>query len=127
MKATDLRIGNLYEYFILDRNDERKEWWEVSVCDAQDLVYLEKNPDDKDYRPIPLTQEWLMIFEFKKEGNNFVKNNLGIGISKYSVSIVVIDIIDGSIIPIYTEIKYVHQLQNLYFALTGSELTLKQP
>lgn len=25
-----------------------------------------------------------------------------------------------------TEIKYLHQLQNLYFALTGSELTFKQ-
>lgn len=27
----------------------------------------------------------------------------------------------------YKQIEYVHQLQNLYFALTGEELTIKEP
>ena len=33
--------------------------------------------------------------------------------------------IDHDILYFFYELKYVHQLQNLYFALTGEELTLK--
>ena len=33
--------------------------------------------------------------------------------------------IDNDSILLYNSIKYVHQLQNLYFALSGEELTIK--
>lgn len=66
--------------------------------------------------PIPLTEEWLVKFgffnnELKAEHNLFVwyENHIGIkgmlGIVKPCKCI------------------YAHQLQNLYFALTGKELT----
>jgi hypothetical protein len=74
-------------------------------------------------RPIKLTEEWLINFGFEKQmewtykipikGNNFLVYYIGekgwsIGNKNYSDF----------------ECIYVHQLQNLYFALTGLELEL---
>jgi hypothetical protein len=75
-------------------------------------------------QPIPLTEEWLMKFGFYKDINgmflagvfelswmedDFIKNQYTLRIAK----------------GICLKIKYVHQLQNLYFALTGKELETK--
>ena len=76
------------------------------------------------FEPIPLTEEWLIKFGFEKKENKwyklirfptvrFLNNKLNVYVIIHSSS-VVIAILD-----------YVHQLQNLYFALTGEELTLK--
>jgi hypothetical protein len=48
MKATEIRIGNYHFYHIIDPMDERKEWDEVCQIDAEDIAYLDKNPDDPD-------------------------------------------------------------------------------
>ena len=58
-------------------------------------------------QPIPLTAEWV-----KRFGLN--QSNLVGGI--YT---------DGDLYITVDMPKYVHQLQNLYFALTGEELTIK--
>lgn len=72
LKAKELRIGNYVEYRIEDELDSRKEWWEVTVIDSDDINWLEKeSPESTDYRPIPITEEWLLNFGFKKLGNNF--------------------------------------------------------
>ena len=124
--ATDLRIGNLYEYFISDKNDDRKEWWEAVVCDAQDLVYLEKNPNDRDFRLLLLTKEW-----FDKLGMTYYSlptksdRKIGYYTIKYGNRFK-INSSDGKyyFLNFRKEIKYVHELQNLYFSLTGHELTI---
>lgn len=68
--------------------------------------------------PIPLTEQWLLDFGFiKTHRGKFQKDELtydiyvGDGLYMYGVAI---------------EIKHVHQLQNLFHALVGEELTLNQ-
>ena len=123
MKANELRIGNYINYRIVDKLDERQEWDEVSIIDGQDLDYLEKNPNDKDFQPIPLTEEWLLKFGIdftsEKEWYQLTFTIKGLlfetasSMEGFTYNLCFDDMIN---------IKYVHQLQNLYFALTGEEL-----
>ena len=124
MKANELRIGNLIEYRISDRFDKRKEWWEVSEIDADDIHWLSKvMPEDEDFRAILITEELLEKLGFKQ--NKFDKvfevENCQIEIYFFDNDIKCTVCVDSVI---NKNIKYVHQLQNLYFALTGSELTV---
>jgi hypothetical protein len=66
--------------------------------------------------PIPLTEEWLVKFGFKPLVKDWQIKGLIIHARKRGFVV-------NNRIPI---LKTVHQLQNLYFALTGEELTLKQ-
>ena len=78
------------------------------------------------FKPIPLTEEWLLKFGFKKRKNRHLFHwENKIVISEYK------DEFENFFYPktgydirFSNEIKYVHQLQNLYFALTGAELTV---
>lgn len=118
--ANELRIGNIYEYFVLDKLDPRKKWWEIVVCDATDLVYLENNPNDRDFRFIPITTDWLLLNGYKQmPSGNYLQPNSGNFVwfekdLKCSIA--------GEIE--VNHIRYVHQLQNLYFSITGLELPL---
>jgi hypothetical protein len=74
---------------------------------------------------IPLTEAWLDIFGLNKEivdaDQNFYRVNE------------MADDDDNIYWKFYrnneglSKLQYVHQLQNLYFALTGEELTIKEP
>lgn len=120
MKAHELRIGNLYRYRITDEIDERKSWYELSVIDAEDIVTLEKYPDDEDFAPIELTPEILERGGFRNNGAVY---------SKGDNCVISLDL---SWVGIYSERmgddiqydcpKYLHLLQNLVFAVTGKEL-----
>lgn len=114
MKATELRIGNLVNYFIQDDLDERIEWWEESIIDANDLVLIESGIYES-YEPIPITEQWLLDFGFRRFGSDFVKKAIIIHTRKRGYVL-------RKSVPI---LDYVHKLQNLYFALTGEELMKK--
>jgi hypothetical protein len=121
MKAKELRIGNFINYRIEDKFDERKEWLEVSEIDAIDLQCI----DDIYYSPIPITKEWLIKFGFKKNNRAYKLSNFGKFIffeqlnsfGFYPAGLL------NSLIRM-DNLKSVHQLQNLYFALTGEELEI---
>jgi len=130
MKPTELRIGNLFDfsysqdgYLAVEEIRKENEGFKghyavfrngsIKVLIEEDCLY-----------PIPLTEEWLLKFGFEQPyieltTKEFVKGDLIIYLYK----------------PVNREwyygswregkIKYVHQLQNLYFALTGEELTIK--
>ncbi len=68
------------------------------------------------FEPIELTEEWLTKLGFKSFCKDWVCEGIIIHTRKRGYIL-------KSSVPI---IKSVHQLQNLYSALTGKELTIKQ-
>jgi len=110
MKANELRIGN-YIYFEdeLLKFDFEMGW---------NFDYI---------KPIPLTEEWLLKFGFVD--GSYLYKNYKVKAGDYWNSVKFYEgewcyNNDDSDAACYflTTIKYVHQLQNLYFALTNEEL-----
>jgi hypothetical protein len=115
----ELRIGN----WIQDGNE-----FEQITIDHLNCLYSGRC----EYDPIPLTEEWLLKFgfEYKVEELGVRFYEIQIGISFISLSIEGHFNINSGESYWYMDRdfkapKYVHQLQNLYFALTGEELTIK--
>ena len=110
----ELRIGNLVR-----KNEFRHE---ISWIDFH---CLHSEPQSPQYNPILITPEWLERLGFEKinhisEGVIYKKEWL-----RLNDKCMVIDWRSGGID--CRLIKSIHQLQNLYFALTGTELQIKQP
>lgn len=109
LKANELRIGN----FVYDIDkDIHREILEIN----RSHVFFKGGGCGlfETMTPIPLTKEWLFKFNWvlnpisnEYHGNNMILYNRNKYVS-YGV----------------TKLYYVHQLQNLYFALTGVELEL---
>jgi len=119
MKANELRIGNL----VFDRRKEIIEVGPVLLTQLilwQDTHYSRKPPCD----PIPLTEEWLLKFGFGgKDPFTYLHiktNELEFHWGNNNLNVISYDLGAG----ITFNVQYIHQLQNLYFALTGEELTI---
>tara|TARA_R110000868_G_scaffold326106_1_gene587073 strand:- start:240 stop:593 length:354 start_codon:yes stop_codon:yes gene_type:complete len=113
MNKTELRIGN----------------W-VNVQDLELTVGMINLDISEGCEPIPLTEEWLVKFGFVKQKYEmsgcsvFEKGGWRIAY-KYRDDFNEFHLWHTQVSPptwSLCEIKYVHQLQNLYFALTGEEL-----
>ena len=126
INAKELRIGNLVEYRITDKLYERKEWWEVSEIDADDIHWLSKvDTKDEDFRAIPLTEEWLLKLGFKKERERYFNTFIVLRFINNKVDAFNLGVShDDEYLEFLNSINYVHQLQNLHFALTHRELTV---
>lgn len=114
MEVKGLMIGNyIYYKGKLDR---------IGVV-GSNCSYLEgygNGADDKDITPIPLTEEWLLRFGWEK-----LLTAIGMFNETWINRFVKIEKTkSGDFLFKSIHIKYVHQLQNLYFALTGEELVL---
>jgi hypothetical protein len=123
MKAIELRIGNYVNYTIDDDLDLRKKWKEPIQIDAEDLVWLEQNTQDNDYEYIVLTEEWFFKF------GNFSRLKTGVFSIFESFIFIYKKAYDcwyvvSSSNEYLTKIKYVHELQNLIFALREQELNV---
>lgn len=122
MKAKELRIGNWIHLY--DKLDDTPYYRKVTGFTNTGKVWLVKNPkheecawDIQDIKPIPLTDEWLLSLGFEKIIGG------GISFNKGKISIYLNGRTDFNSLTILEEsFKYVHQIQNLYFALTGYEL-----
>ena len=113
MKVNELRIGNFIAY------EPTIDDWEEIYVKPGTIIQCEISPDS--FEPIPLTEKWLIDFSFKGRLDFKWNNNVGIQIidGKYYFAFKDLsNVLFHSVI----ECKYVHQLQNLYFALTGEEL-----
>jgi hypothetical protein len=115
MNVKELRIGNLVFYPLSDTEIE---------IDREMFAAQPGLANLEDYRPIPLTEEWLLKFGFELDISQiefFHRGGVWMHFDGDSLSANF-----GHIEQLDVEIKYVHQLQNLYFALTGEELTIQE-
>ena len=123
MNATELRIGN---WIIHPKNGE---WaWRFS---RDDWDYCEMD----EFNPIPITPEWLERAGFSKRliNNKFYEYFIDATPLNYKNDYVIkwwdtdfdrkinfAPVLSGTVHAFPCD--YIHQLQNLYFALTGKEL-----
>ena len=145
MKATELRIGNIVtvdnpkyhpqlkgvllrvigirENVIADKIEHCLQL--EHVAKKANTYYQTYSQFTEYINPIPLTEQWLLDFGFKVKRGFYDKGKLSILLANlkdyhpngrvYYVSLAIME----------SQPKYVHQLQNLYFALTQDELILK--
>lgn len=121
VKANELRLGNYVDYYceVLDR------WTNSKVID-----YIDRGTDtDTSYyiEGIPLTEEWLLKFGSIERKGLHPWYSLKINTLEFqydNTDPINIQLVIGDYV-ISIPCKYVHQLQNIYFALTGEELTIK--
>lgn len=113
MKASELRIGN----YVKTNHD-----FVIKSYSAEGLYNIVKRIDE--YKPIPLTEEWLLKFGLK-QSNTDKKRFYILGTDIYIFNESKIFFNAGSS-NLSIQLYYVHQLQNLYFALTNEELTYEQ-
>lgn len=80
-----------------------------------------------EFEPIPLTEEWLVKFGFERDQINNTWSNSNSFFAIEFDGNGWVNSINGGEYTNGTTFQHVHQLQNLYFALTGEELTLINP
>lgn len=137
LRINNFILGNYTDYGDIE-DIEKQEVCKVLALDSVGLAeysiwvegesaYIERYDS---FEGIPLTEEWFLklgfIIRYLNEDKNKprwwkVEGNRHIDLyfeSQVMSNVFMINSLQYSI-----EIKYVHQLQNLYFALTGTELT----
>ena len=111
MKAQEVRLGNyvsIYgKYVKIEHHDFINDY-------KYSAIYR--------FEPIPLTEEILLKCGFEKE-DEYMELQVNEHLSIIWIGYLGL-LIDGSIIGLIDN-DYLHQLQNLYFALTQTELEVK--
>lgn len=118
MEAKELRIGNYVEGIGME-HPIRKIYDSIQYNYKTERYELD-DIDIQYFKPIPLTEEWLKKFGFESDEITFDKSGFTIGWFRNNEFYYLP--VGQIIIRNKHQIKYVHQLQNLYFALTGEEL-----
>jgi hypothetical protein len=130
MKANELRLGNL-----ILKNNEIHEISSLFFVDLHDGTIRENYNNSYIIEPIPLTEEWLLKFGFKKNEIptalkefyivNYQLENFVVYLLEKSFEIELINKNKDQFNLFINPKKQVHILQNLYFALTNNELKIK--
>lgn len=139
MLANELRIGNYVECSdVIHYIDELRNNGAHTFClypyDSRKYNVFEGHVYYKNLNPIPLTEQWLKDFGFEKNPDiEYITECFGTDVYYYLYGemlpydrIMKFDekwCLSNSDGDYNTNCQYVHQLQNLYFALTGKELT----
>lgn len=111
MKDTDVRIGNWVDY------GHGRAPVQITGKDLAEGI------EDRPFRGIPLSPEWLERLGFKKDSQGEYYDPREVLFTVIFDGDSVNHVWDASFTG--ADIQYVHQVQNLFFALTGKELTLK--
>jgi hypothetical protein len=127
MDAKELRIGN---YIVKNQTGRIDRVFRITPAHLNDLAHI-------DYDPIPLTPEWLerlgatpfKSYVLDREDWSLYVGEYESSRIMYGDGFVYCEVPDANMWCPFNirQLNYVHQLQNLYFALTGEELTIKQP
>jgi hypothetical protein len=121
MEAKELRIGNLIQ------DKRHKSTWRIECFLGQTMATVDAGmvnfaTDDlhdielSEHEPIVLDEKWLIKFGFVDGKKNMIKL---IRINEFYF----VCFVNGSK-SLNVDLKFVHQLQNLYYALTGVELSV---
>lgn len=144
--SIELRIGNLA--YPMDRSGEVHtpieipfKIMEITQIDVrghiarQQLHQVVKYDEFsiRDISPIPLTEEWLLKAGFEQDGAYYIKDLFGSTFIEFDCDGELYNLFirqlgefgESDCIFMSITIEHVHQLQNLYFALTGKELEFK--
>lgn len=146
MKATELRLGNLVN--TINREGEihlpnskvfsvQEIGFDCILCEINKIPAQERTLPIfavRDLCPIPLTSEWIENFGFSKGFKGCSYLNLpGDGgqllpffYVNNRMEVEYVQFMDAKEENEIKRVHFVHQLQNLYFALTGEELTIKE-
>lgn len=126
MKQSDLRVGNwvLYQQTIDDHEPKQMNASDIALFETWKDIYI----------AIPLTKEWILKFGLKIELLNMDAYDIKLN-EFFTLEFQKKDqwneedgfhlYVNGTEYDSNVFIKYVHELQNLFFALTGEELTIK--
>jgi hypothetical protein len=123
LDSHEIRLGNTYKVEMGDGT------YKSDLINLEDLRNLLDDEIDDFYQAMEISEEWLIRFGFKcvlDMSYSFPKpyNNLELAycgsINGFKKGWVITKLFGFS-----NGIKYVHELENLYFALTGEELTYK--
>lgn len=124
LKATELRIGN-YIYQGAKIPTRATAFTIMNLSDVSIIIV----------KPIPLTEKWLRDFGFKKRADDnsgykegYVFQNRKVVLKKIDghFRLYLSDTEDDWFYTTSIHIYNVHQLQNLYFALTETELVFNR-
>lgn len=141
MTSNELRIGNLVypielwdgePYSVTAENLSESIYESVDVNHEKRLVHILNGQ----IAPIPLTEEWLLTLGFEKiERENYksrkwylredIPHAIRFNLQKATIGgqqVMSAHKNDACV----QHIQYVHQLQNLYFALSGEEITVQK-
>ena len=120
IQANELRIGNYISYDKIEKLptivegiyfDEEYERQSIICRHVEDFI--------NEFEPIPLTEEWLLKFGFVKFIELQVYQLQGFEIAFEKGFFWYMLDTRGEI-----QVTYLHDLQNLYFAITKTELTI---
>lgn len=139
MKPNELRIGNYICTGEYDPNHVYQVWElrnnKLLVGKTLTHGFITIEPDYSSVTPIEITEDWLLKLglEFDPITSRITKDvvfhiasyqSLENYQYQYSIEKHTLFVCDGFRITICEGLKYIHQLQNIYFFMTGEELTL---
>lgn len=116
MEAKELRVGNqLIDYtaeppLVFTLNLEN--WVKIASFNYEDIL------------PLPVTEEWLLNAGFELIGPKYYTCK---GYHYTEIKEVNVTCTDGKKQRIAKDINHAHQVQNLWYALTGEDLVIKKP
>lgn len=118
MESSHLRIGNWYNEFGIPKQVTAEFILKLHDIESNGKIVV-------DVSPIQLTEEWLIKLgatQYKERKDMFNLRGITVVIDKDGDLMC----IKGNLICelILCHLKYVHQLQNFYFAFTGQELNI---
>ena len=131
IKANELRIGNYITMPFLGIDAIQvigiavKENFELFIQSKLNNNTFFEKPEK--YKPIPLTEEWILRFGFELFQDKWEVKRYKLNDFTYTIPQYLNDIPKGLFYKgiNFKNIEFIHQLQNIFFALTGEELTIK--
>jgi hypothetical protein len=116
LDSHEIRLGNSYKIELGDGT------YKIGLINLEDIENLLDDEIDDFYQALELDENVLLKLGFKQVTDRvFMKGDFGVELGFFNYFLIKVD---GHVLRIGNN-QYVHQLENLYFALTGEELTYK--